>query len=75
MQKSHLLLGCQAIGINSSLIFLKYFPFFKFTIPNQKPANIFIDWSCFDYTGNQGYGFNYNEIKTICLTLDKNLSK
>ena len=32
--KIHHLLGCRAIGINSSLIFLKCFTFFKFNMPS-----------------------------------------
>ena len=35
-QKLHHLLGCQAIGINSPLIFFKFFAFFKFNMPSQK---------------------------------------
>ena len=34
--KIHHLLGCHAIVINSSLIFFKGFPFFKFNIPKKK---------------------------------------
>ena len=36
MEKFHYLLGCHAIGINSSLIFFKCFVFFKFNMPSQK---------------------------------------
>ena len=36
MQKFHHLLGCDAIGINSSFIFFfKFFPFLIFNVPNQ----------------------------------------
>ena len=37
MQEFHLLWGCHAIGINSSLIlFFAFFAFFKFNMPSQK---------------------------------------
>ena len=40
-QKLHHLLGCHAIGINSSRILLyKCFPFFKFNMPIQASDNI-----------------------------------
>ena len=41
MQKSHRLLGCHAVGINSSLMFFKSFAFFKFNMPSKKSDNIF----------------------------------
>ena len=36
MQKFHHVLGCHNIGINSLLIFFKFFAFFKFNMPSQK---------------------------------------
>ena len=36
------ILGCHAIGINSSLIFFKCFALFKFTMPSQKSDKIFV---------------------------------
>ena len=41
MQKLYHLLGCHAIGMNSSLIFfLSALSFFKFTMPSQKSDNM-----------------------------------
>ena len=36
IQKFHHLLGCHAIGINSSPIFFKYFAFLEVTTPRRK---------------------------------------